>query len=213
MSDIVGGMDFTRPVEAVIPGVQGRILGVLVETTAQLNLRTVARLAGVSAAQASRVLPNLVDLGLVERREVPPSALFRLVREHVATGFILALADVQGRLLAEMGRLAGSLAVSPVSAIVFGSLARGEADRTSDIDVVFVRPTGIDEDDQKWSDSVQRWRECVAVASGNRVEILEVALDVAERRIRSRRRVWSDIRRDGIVVAGMSLDELERARV
>ena len=77
-------MDFRRPVEAVIPGVQGRILGVLAETTAELNLRSIARLSGVSPAQASRVLPELVALGLVERREAPPSALFALVDEHVA---------------------------------------------------------------------------------------------------------------------------------
>ncbi len=67
-------MDFTRPVEGIIPGVQGRILGVLVETTEELNLRTIARLADVSVAQAYRVLPELVEMGGVERREAPPSA-------------------------------------------------------------------------------------------------------------------------------------------
>ena len=36
-------MDFRQPVEAVIPGAQGRILAVLAETTAELNLSTVAR--------------------------------------------------------------------------------------------------------------------------------------------------------------------------
>jgi DNA-binding MarR family transcriptional regulator len=63
-----GPVDFPRPVEAVIPGAQGRILAVLAEKTGELNLRTIARLANVSPAQASRVLPDLVALGLVERR-------------------------------------------------------------------------------------------------------------------------------------------------
>ncbi|MFQ5517665.1 MAG: helix-turn-helix domain-containing protein, partial [Acidimicrobiia bacterium] len=62
-------MNFARPIEAIIPGVQGRVLAVLAETTAELNLRTIARLSEVSLAQASRVLPGLVELGLVERRE------------------------------------------------------------------------------------------------------------------------------------------------
>jgi len=57
-------MDFVHPVQAVIPGTQGRVLAVLAETTAELNLRTVARLAAVSPAQASRLLPGLVELGL-----------------------------------------------------------------------------------------------------------------------------------------------------
>ena len=68
-------VDFVRPIEAIVPGAQGRMLAVLAETTAELNLRTIAKLAGVSIAQASRVLPGLVELGAVERREVPPSSM------------------------------------------------------------------------------------------------------------------------------------------
>ena len=45
-------MDFVHPVRSVIPGVQGRVLAVLSETTAELSLRTLARLADVSVAQA-----------------------------------------------------------------------------------------------------------------------------------------------------------------
>ena len=65
-------MDFKRPVEAVAPGAQGRILAVLVETSAELNLRTIASLSGVSLAHASRVLPTLVELGIVERASDSP---------------------------------------------------------------------------------------------------------------------------------------------
>jgi DNA-binding transcriptional ArsR family regulator len=122
-------VDFRRPVEAVIPGVQGRILAVLSETTAELNLRTIARLAGVSPAQASRVLPELVGLGLVERREAPPSALFALVDEHVAARAVRALARVHDVVVAELNVLTDAIRPRPVSAIVFGSFARGEAGR------------------------------------------------------------------------------------
>ncbi|MCA1735339.1 MAG: helix-turn-helix domain-containing protein [Actinobacteria bacterium] len=71
---------------------QGRILAVLAETTADLNLRTIARLSGTSVAHASRVLPDLVSLGIVERREAPPSALFRLVRDHVIVDALVFVA-------------------------------------------------------------------------------------------------------------------------
>ncbi len=102
-------MDFVRPIQAVIPGVQGRVLAVLAETTADLNLRTIARLSDVSLAQASRVLPSLVELGLVDRREVPPSSLFRLVREHVAAVTLLALARTRDAVIEEMGSAAVEL--------------------------------------------------------------------------------------------------------
>lgn len=202
-------MDFVRPVEAIIPGVQGRVLSVLAETTADVNMRTIARLADVSLSQASRVLAGLVELGVVERRDVPPSSLFRLARQHVAVGPLLALARSRDTLIGEMTRFAAELPVVPVSAIVFGSFARGEADMGSDIDTVLVRPNGIDESDELWSESVEQWRASVRRASGNRVEVLEVGSDEVAALLSGRRQVWRDIRRDGLVVQGLSLAELE----
>jgi DNA-binding IclR family transcriptional regulator len=116
-------MDFRRPVQAVIPGARGRILAVLADTTADLNLRTIARLSGVSAAQASRVLPELVSLGMVDRREAPPSALFRLVHEHVASRMVRSLTRARETVLEELGHHAEALSPQPTSVIVFGSFA------------------------------------------------------------------------------------------
>jgi predicted nucleotidyltransferase len=201
-------MNFVHPIEAVIPGVQGRVLTVLAETTADLNLRTIARLSDVSLAQASRVLPGLVDLGLVERREVPPSSLFRLVREHVAAGPLLALARARGSVVEEMGHAAAELPVVPMSVVVFGSFARGEADEESDIDAVLVRPADVDESDEAWSASVEQWNAEVRRMTGNRVEVLEIGSDEVAARLNGRRQVWRDIRREGIAVYGLGIDEL-----
>ncbi|WP_208028067.1 helix-turn-helix domain-containing protein [Rhabdothermincola sediminis] len=205
-------MDFVRPIEAIVPGAQGRVLAVLAETTVELNLRTIAQLAGISQAQASRLLPNLVALGVVERREVPPASLFRLVPEHVAARALLALARSTDTVLDEMGRLAKALPQPPVSVIVFGSFARREADADSDIDVVVIRPTDIDEDDDTWSASLEAWRRDVRRLTGNPVEVLEVSADEAATKLASRAQVWADIRRDGRVVQGLSIDELRAVR-
>ncbi|MFN0028337.1 MAG: nucleotidyltransferase domain-containing protein [Acidimicrobiales bacterium] len=180
----------------------------LAETTAELNLRTLATLSGVSVAQASRVLPGLVELGLVERREVPPSSQFRLVRTHIAARAVLELARARETVLAEIGRIAEVLEVPPISVIVFGSFARGEAGPDSDLDVVFVRPAGVDEEDTRWTASIEQWRNAVRAITGNRVEILEVGPDQAASRLTSDRQLWQDIRRDGRVVHGLSLVQL-----
>lgn len=205
-------MDFVRPIEAIVPGAQGRLLAVLAETTAELNLRTIAQLAGISQAQASRLLPDLVALGVVERREVPPSSLFRLVPEHVASQALLALARSTDTVLDEMGRLAGALPHPPVSVIVFGSFARREADAESDIDVVVVRPAGVDEDDDAWSASLEAWRRDVRRLTGNPVEVLAVSADEAATKLAGRGQVWADIRRDGRLVHGLGIDELRAVR-
>ena len=199
-------MDFVRPIEAIVPGARGRVLAVMAETTAELNLRTIAELAGISQAQASRLLPELVHLGVVERREVPPASLFRLVPDHIASRLLLDLARSTDTVLDEMGRWAGELPHPPVSVVVFGSFARREAGADSDIDVVVVRPTGVDE--AEWSASLEAFRGDVQRLTGNSVEVLEVGADQAAMKLRSRSPVWVDIRRDGRVVHGLGFDEL-----
>ncbi len=201
-------MDFVHPVQAVIPGAQGRVLAVLAETTAELNLSTLARLAGVSVAQASRVLPGLVELGLVERREVPPSSQFRLVRENVAAQAVINLARSRDAALSRIGAAADSLPLSPVSIIVFGSFARGEADEQSDVDAVVVRPDDVPEDDDAWASAVERWRNEARAITGNRVEVLEVSNTEVRARLASDTTLWPDVIRDGIAVHGLAIDEL-----
>lgn len=149
-----------------------------------------------------------VELGVVERREVPPSSLFRLVPEHVASRAILSLARSTDTVLDELGQLARGLPVPPVSIVVFGSFARREATVDSDIDVVVVRPSGVDEDDEQWADSIEQWRTDVRWLTGNPVEVLEVSSDEAASRVAGRSQLWNEIRGDGRVVHGASLDEL-----
>jgi hypothetical protein len=201
-------MDFVRPVEAIVPGAQGRVLAVMAETTAELNLRTVAELSGVSLAQASRVLPGLVELGVLERREVPPSSLFRFVPDHVASRAILTLARAADTVLDELDHLAASLPVPPVSVVVFGSFARREADAESDIDVLVVRPADVDEDDEKWAASMEQLHTDGRRLSGNPLEVVEVGANEVAALLKSRRPLWADIRRDGRVVHGLPLDDL-----
>lgn len=201
-------MDFIHPVQAVIPGAQGRVLAVLAETTAELNLGALARLAGVSVAQASRVMPGLVELGLVDRREVPPSSQFRLVRENVAARAIIDLARSRDAALHLLGAAAAGLTISPISVIVFGSFARGEADEQSDLDAIVVRPNEIDEDNDAWATGIGQWRAAARVITGNRVEVLEASHDEARARLRSKATLWRDVDRDGIVVHGLTIGEL-----
>ncbi len=202
-------VDFTRPIEAVIPGAQGRVLAVLAETTAELNLRTVARLADVSVAQASRVLPGLVELGLVERREVPPSSLFVLNRRHLAAAAVLQLARARETTLETMGTAAAGLDPLPVSVIVFGSFARREADEESDIDVVMVRRDEIDQEDGAWLAAVEGWAESVRDLTGNRVEVVDVDRREAQRKLAGRASLWRDIAKDGVVVYGETIEQLQ----
>jgi DNA-binding MarR family transcriptional regulator len=198
-------MDFRRPVEALIPDAQGRLLGALARTTEELTLSTLADLSGVSLAHAARIVPRLVDLGVVERREVPPAVLVRLVPEHLATRAVLALADLREAFYEELRESSRNLDPAPVNVTLFGSFARGDDDAASDVDVVLVRPSAISEDDPEWSESIARWEAHVRRISGNAVNRIEVAEDEVAKLMRSRRPLWQAIRREGVTLQGRPL--------
>ena len=112
-------------------------------------------------------------------------------------------------LIAEMEHAAAGLPVGPASVIMFGSMARGEADATSDIDVLFVRPDGVAETDEDWAASVQEWKDTVRRIAGNAVDVLEVGSEEIATRLASGQGAWRDIRRQGLVIHGMNMDDLE----
>src|SRR2546429_3923716 len=119
-------MDFRRPVEALIPDAQGRILATLARTTEELTLSTLADLSGVSLAHVARIVPRLVDLGVVERRDVPPAVLVRLVPEQLGARAVLRLPDPRHAFLGGLRESARRLHPAPVNVTLFGSVPRGD---------------------------------------------------------------------------------------
>ena len=109
----------------------------------------------------------------------------------------------------EMRQIAEGLPLQPASVVIFGSFARGQAVGESDIDTLLVRPLGIDEIDERWSSTVQQWIDHMETTSGNSVEVLEVGEADIPARLSSKRSVWQEIRRDGLVVRGLSLESLQ----
>jgi DNA-binding transcriptional ArsR family regulator len=198
-------VDFVHPVQAVIPGAQGRILAVLANVSTDLTLRTIARLSGLSPAQVSRVLPRLVGLGMVDRRDVPPAALFRLEPSHVAARAVLAIARTRDSVVADLQRTAAALEPAPVSMVLFGSFARGDATAQSDIDVLVVRPALSGPDESAFDVNLERWREEAARLTGNRVETTEVGEDEVPDLITAPRSFWDEVAQDSIVIAGKPL--------
>jgi hypothetical protein len=69
---------------------------------------------------------------------------------------------------------------------------RREADESSDVDVLLVRPQGAD--DETWSASVEERRQCTRRLTGNRVEVLEADASDIARLLRGHKPLWKDIR-------------------
>jgi len=202
-------MDYGNPVEALIPGVQGRVLTVLARTEAELTMRAVAELADVSANQATVVLNRLVRLGLVERRDVGAAALVRLVRENEAARSVLSLVNLRQGVLARLAGEARKIRPVPACLAVFGSFVRGEAHENSDIDVLVVPPPDAQDDGVQWTAALGQWSDRAARIAGNPVNLLEATVEELPRLVRRQRGPWRTIVEEGVVLIGTFPSELE----
>jgi predicted nucleotidyltransferase len=203
-------VDYSRPIEALVPGVQGRVLAVLARTETDLTMRGVAELAGVSPQQASVVLGRLVELGVAERRDVPPVALVRLARDNLAAQAVQRLAHLRQDAMEQLRALATKIEPSPASLVVFGSFARGEASIHSDVDVLAVRAAPLSDDaDDAWTDSLGRWVDLATRLLGNAVNLVEASVEEIPGLLsREAPSMWANIASEGIVLAGSTLPGL-----
>ena len=206
-------VDYSHPLEALVPGVQGRVLAVLARTGTELTMRGVAQLAGVSPQQASVVLGRLVELGVVERRDVPPVALVRLAKENLAAQAVLAVARLRQEAIERLRALAARIEPAPASLVIFGSFARGEAGTHSDVDVLAVRPSPLSGNAYDgWTDSLGRWVDLATRVVGNPVNLVEVSVEELPGLLsREAPSLWADIAHEGIVLVGSTLADLAPA--
>lgn len=202
------GMDLERLFRT-----QGQIavLRVLWRSPAPLTGRQVQQLAGVHNLTAMQCLDNLEDLGLLQRRAAGRAYLYSLKRRNRLVRYLIdpvfkAEAAAPGRLTRELGK---TLNDHCLSAVLYGSVARGKADRAGDVDVLIVV-----EDEaaaQRFAASAQARAEKL-VRDGWSL-MLEVNLKTRKELARQ----WSSpllkrIRREGQVVAGAPLEEVGRGR-
>ena len=204
-------MDYGQPIETVVPGVQGRVLGVLARTDTELTMRTVAGLADVSVNRAVTVLNRLIELGVVHRRDAGSAALVSLERENQVARLLLDLQDVRRAVIERLRTEASTIQPAPASLVLFGSFARGEARSGSDIDVLAVRAAAVGPDDEMWSDGLGRWSESASRIAGNPVRVVAAGTEELPRLLRRPGSVWRSAASEGIVLIGASLTDVAAA--
>ncbi|MEY3618295.1 MAG: hypothetical protein RL726_993 [Actinomycetota bacterium] len=128
-------MKVNHPFMSITGGLEGGVLEVLAGTTGTLSLTEIhRRFAAASKSGIRKSLMRLVAGGIVDA--VPGG--YRLNREHVAAGAIESLASLRGQLFERISAEVATWTSKVALVGVFGSVARGEGDEHSDIDVLVV---------------------------------------------------------------------------
>ena len=201
-------MDLGSPVLDVAPAVRGALLQALARLAQPVTRRQLAAVARVAPGNASAVIEELIQSGLVSETIAGRSSMVVLNRNHLAAGPVLALAGLRGELIR---RLRKRLATWPDlhGSWLFGSVARGDADSDSDVDLLIV----VDDlQSPDLHERLSRLQADVRSWTGNDLQLVEHSPSSWQKLVRVKNPLVQQIRQDGIALAGDTVLLLERRR-
>lgn len=143
MTGTVNIMLFSEPFGGVIPGARGAVLATLLRTDTPLTGRQIHALVSdnYSLWTVQEALKALTQLGLVNTQTIGRAGVHTMNEDHFSVAPLRVLVDPITALTDTVREVAGH-AVKTV--ILFGSIARGEANIHSDIDLAVIAPVGWD---------------------------------------------------------------------
>jgi Nucleotidyltransferase domain len=167
-------MDYRRPLHVVTPTLDGDVLAALARADIELTGRELARQVGHGSPEGvRRAADRLVEQGTLLRRTAGAANLYRLNRDHLAAPWIEGLAGMREQLIERLrAQLAGWEQPAKV-ALLFGSVARGEASADSDLDLLVVRARGCDPDSDVWRSQLLDLSQSATAWTGNDARVLE----------------------------------------
>lgn len=187
-------MQFGEPFGGLLPGARGVVLAALLRTGAPLTGRQVHTLVGNRASlwSVQQALAHLADLGIVETETAGQAKLHTINELHYAIEPLRALLDPFAALQATVRDQADD---EVEAVIVFGSVARGEATPTSDVDLAVLAST-------EWDGRTQL-EDAVSMRVGTSCDVLVFSPDEFERLARGGEEpVVREIIADGIALVG-----------
>ena len=186
-------MFFGQPFGGLLPGARGAVLSALLRTGTPLTGRQIHAMMSTeySLWSVQEALKALTQLGVVDTGTVGRAGVHTINETHASTDHLRALADPIAMLKAA---ILEAIDADVESVTVFGSIGRGEATETSDIDLALIANPG-------WDGRVDLETH-VRGRLGNRCDVLVFTAPEFRRLARSGEPVVTDILRDGIPLIG-----------
>jgi predicted nucleotidyltransferase len=196
-------MDLSAPITDVIPGHRGAVLAALLRLREPVTGRELAAQAGVPAATARRIIDDLAEAGLVDLRPAGRALGVTLNRQHLAVPALEQLAAMRALLIDTLRASIAAWELPAAAAWMFGSAARGDGDRRSDIDLVVVA-RGETSDD--WETQTADLASLGSACTGNDVQVLDYSKREFRRLVSETNPLIRSLREDGIeLVDGSSM--------
>jgi predicted nucleotidyltransferase len=194
-------VDYRRALLAITPTLDGDVLAALARADTELSGRELARRIGRGSPEGiRRAADRLVAQGTLVRHSAGTAHLYRLNRDHLAAPYIEGLANLRVQLIERLRGRIGDWEQPPRVALLFGSVARGEATAASDLDLLIIRERTCDPDADPWRSQLLELQQQATAWTGNDTRLVEYGED--ELAGSGEQRLFTDALRDGIELFG-----------
>ena len=169
-----------------------------------------ARKAGVSKPAAHEALSELAVENVVSRRVAGRAYLYSLSPKSYSAKLVAPLFRPEDSPLEEMARVVRKRlsAVPLVSAILFGSIARGEEEEQSDLDLYLVVRSNVER--KKAEAKISELNRLTTDYFGNRLSAMIKTVDELKHAYKNRLPLETEVEKQGRVLLGLSLREAAR---
>lgn len=196
MSGIVDIVNLGRPYADLWPGARGRVLAAVVQVAPiAVTVRELATRADASPQGTLDIVNDLARSGIVETSRSGGSILVLLNRDHLAVGPLEEIVRLRLRFVERLTAHLGTWPPVLDAAWLFGSAARGDGDRESDIDLLLV---AVDRSDPRWDDLTDDLRSLIERWTGNATQFVEHDGESFSQLVRSDNPLIAALRKEGI---------------
>lgn len=203
-------MDLSAPLASFMNGLDAVVLRVVARAGTELTGRQVARLAGTGTPANVRLsLLRLVDVGLVTSVPAPHATMFSANRAHILWPAVETAMNARQELNRRLAAFASAEAPEGVTVALYGSVARGDSTRTSDIDLLVILPDAVTLDDR--DEFVTGLRDRVQLWTGNDAQVYDLTESALARQRDEGDPIVDSWAADGIVVFGNSVLGMRKA--
>jgi predicted nucleotidyltransferase len=201
-------VDLTHPEDKLLSPGLASVLRALAGTRSPLTGRVIAGLSGLSQNGALKVLHQLLSAGIVQSEPAGRALLFRLNRSHLLTSPLLQIIDADKELRRRLEVEIAGWTIQPIHVSIFGSVARREAGRASDIDLLAIRPETVSFDDLDWRTQLSELSGNAYSWTGLGASWLELSEAEFNEAVAQGEPIVTAWRRDSLYLAGEDLEDL-----
>lgn len=185
-----------------------KILRFLVKSQAQLNGREIAKNVGLSHVKVHTALKDLTSQGVVNMRSVGSSLVYWLNENHfLVKGIIRPAFEKEEGVFGQITKiiLSNIKPPRPLSIILFGSFAKGDASADSDIDVVIVY---CRKNKELISKELSEAEKKITLLFGNHLASVPMAIGEFQKKLKKKDVFINEVIRTGKVIYGKNISEI-----